>query len=140
MTNFVPVSKIFLYGDSFFSFFITLSLVSSGMQSAEQADSIAEVVEVLVADSVADSSVVPISDAVVGPDSPFASQPSIKPAVDYYRFRWPRTIAPGVMIAAGSVGVNCFIGFKGGNQGPILRSCAVTVISISTTISSTFPQ
>ncbi len=25
-----------------------------------------------------------------GPDSPFASQPSIKPAVDYYRFRWPR--------------------------------------------------
>jgi len=46
------------------------------MQSAEQADSIAEVVEVLVADSVADSSVVPISDAVAGPDSPFASQPS----------------------------------------------------------------
>ena len=97
-----------------FLLFITLSLVSSGMQSAEQADSIAEVVEVLVADSVADSSVVPISDAVAGPDSPFASQPSIKPAVDYYRFRWPQTIAPGVMIAAGSVGVNCFIGFKEG--------------------------
>ena len=84
------------------------------MQSAEQADSIAEVIEVLVADSVADSSVVPVSDAVAGPDSPIASQPGIKPAVDYYRFRWPQTIAPGVMIAAGSVGVNCFIGFKEG--------------------------
>lgn len=97
-----------------FLLFITLSLVSSGMQSAEQADSIAEVIEVLVADSVADSSVVPVSDAVAGPDSPIASQPGIKPAVDYYRFRWPQTIAPGVMIAAGSVGVNCFIGFKEG--------------------------
>ena len=52
----------------FFLLFITLFLVSSGMQSAEQADSIAEVIEVLVADSVADSSVVPVSDAVAGPD------------------------------------------------------------------------
>ncbi len=54
----------------FSPFYHTIPCVSSGMQSAEQADSIAEVVEVLVADSVADSSVVPISDAVAGPDSP----------------------------------------------------------------------
>ena len=84
------------------------------MQSAEQADSIAEVVEVLVADSVADSSVVPISDAVAGPDSPFCKSAEYQTGCGLLPVPVASDNRSGVMIAAGSVGVNCFIGFKEG--------------------------
>lgn len=101
----------------FFLFFYIFSLFGADYcQSAEAPDSIPGVTktEILQADSIADNDVLHILDANGGLDTPLARKLKIKPTVDYYPFRWHQLLTPSVMIAAGSVGVNCFVGFKEG--------------------------
>lgn len=100
----------------FFAIFIILSQFCAGSRAAEPADTLSPAfkAEVMKADSTAGHDVLPILDAKGGLDTPLARRLKIKPEVDYYRFRWHQLLTPGLMIAAGSVGVNCFVGFKEG--------------------------